>query len=144
MSCDPIGDMTAPEPLYVVTLAQLQTVSEANQRGMAIAKAGRVRGQRTTAYGKLRSKYPTPPKPPMVVVLVRYANRALDSDNLASALKAVRDGVADWLKIDDGNPGIRWVVEQEPARPRVYGVRIEVLPGAVECTSCRGRGWRHG
>lgn len=46
------------------------------------------------------------------VMLTRLAPRPLDSDNLASSLKAHRDGIADALGVDDGDQRIQWVYAQ--------------------------------
>jgi hypothetical protein len=53
----------------------------------------------------------------------------LDSDNLAGALKAVRDGVADWLGIDDRDPRVAWVCDQR--RAACWGVEIAVEASAA-------------
>lgn len=59
----------------------------------------------------------------IVVTLIRYGRR-LDDDNLRGALKAVRDGVAEWAGIDDGSPRWRWEYGQNKAgKP---GERVEV------------------
>jgi hypothetical protein len=56
----------------------------------------------------------------LVVLLVRCAPRLLDDDNLAGALKPVRDGVADILGVDDRDSRVTWVVAQErDTAPRV-------------------------
>lgn len=52
--------------------------------------------------------------------------RVLDDDNLASGFKATRDGVADWLGVDDGDKRLTWRYAQEKGAPKFYGVRIEV------------------
>jgi len=65
----------------------------------------------------------------LVVRLVRRAPRRLDGDNLAGALKSVRDGVADALGVDDRNPRVRWVVDQETAR--ASDVLVEVYVAEV-------------
>jgi len=49
--------------------------------------------------------------------------RRMDSDGVASALKAVRDGIADALGIDDGNSRITWIYGQERGE---YSVRVEI------------------
>lgn len=49
----------------------------------------------------------------LVVLMVRQAPRPLDSDNLASAMKAWRDGIADALGIDDRDKRVQWETEQE-------------------------------
>ena len=63
---------------------------------------------------------------PLEVELVRVAPRSLDSDNLTSSLKAVRDGVADWLGVDDGDERVRWTYGQRKGKPREYLVEIGV------------------
>lgn len=58
------------------------------------------------------------------VTLTRLGPRTLDSDNLASAGKYVRDTIALIAGVDDGSPLWQWVYEQEQC-PR-YGVRIQI------------------
>ncbi len=60
--------------------------------------------------------------PLLVVRLTRVGPKELDSDNLQGALKAVRDGVASWLKVDDASPLVEWKYVQEKGKA---GVRIE-------------------
>lgn len=61
---------------------------------------------------------------PAVVTLTRIGPRALDDDNLASALKHVRDGVADALGTHDGpGSGLTWRYGQAKGE---YAVRIEI------------------
>ena len=50
----------------------------------------------------------------------------LDSDNLASSLKAVRDGVADAMGVDDGCSRIQWCYAQRKGKPREYAVLVEI------------------
>ena len=56
----------------------------------------------------------------------RGSPRKLDDDNLASGFKAVRDGVADWLGIDDGSPRICWQYAQEKSKAGEYAARVHV------------------
>jgi hypothetical protein len=51
----------------------------------------------------------------------------LDGDNLQSAFKATRDGVADWLGVDDGDPRLDWQYRQRKGAAKVYAVEIEVI-----------------
>jgi hypothetical protein len=67
-----------------------------------------------------RPKY----EPPIVVTLTRIGPRKLDSDNNVSAFKHIRDGVADFLGIDDGSDLIRWEYAQEVESR--YAVRIQI------------------
>ena len=61
-----------------------------------------------------------------MITLTRLASRKLDSDNLATALKAVRDGVADALNLDDGDERLDWRYAQEKAPRGHYAVRVEI------------------
>ena len=57
--------------------------------------------------------------------MTRLSRALCDDDNLADALKYVRDAVADYLGVDDGPAGpVRWVPAQEAGD--VAGVRIEL------------------
>lgn len=49
----------------------------------------------------------------VVVTLTRIAPRELDDDGNVASLKAVRDGVADALGIDDRDPRLAFVYGQE-------------------------------
>ena len=64
---------------------------------------------------------------PATVVLTRVAPRKLDGDNLQSGFKAVRDGVADWLGVDDGNGLVDWQYAQRSGKAGEYAVEIEVI-----------------
>jgi hypothetical protein len=64
---------------------------------------------------------------PVTVILTRVAPRKLDGDNLQSGFKAVRDGVADWLGVDDGNGLIDWQYAQRSGKAGEYAVEIEVI-----------------
>ena len=60
-------------------------------------------------------------------MLTRIAPRQLDGDNLQSAFKATRDGVADWLGIDDGDKRLDWQYRQRSGGAKVYAVELEVI-----------------
>ena len=62
---------------------------------------------------------------PAVVPLTRVSPRGCDSDNLAGALKAVRDSVAAFLGVDDGADWVEWRYRQERGD---WGVRVEIAP----------------
>ena len=102
--------------------------SVANLREHWSAKARRTKLQRTAAQLSCR-----PARAlllPVVVVLTRVAPRPLDDDNLASAFKATRDGVADALGIDDRDARIAWKYSQlKPDKGQPTHVRIEILEG---------------
>jgi hypothetical protein len=63
---------------------------------------------------------------PCVITLTREGPGTLDDDNLQGALKAIRDGIADALGIDDRNPVVKW--EYAQVRMKQWGVLVEWEP----------------
>jgi hypothetical protein len=114
----------------LVLEAPILTVSEANKRGHWAKGARRAKSQRDVVKLLLVSKLGRAPAPPLEVRLVRIAPRRLDGDNLQRALKAIRDGVADWLGVDDGDPRLTWLYDQGAGAPKYYGVRVELRASA--------------
>lgn len=108
-------------------------MSEANQRGHWSKGAKRAKEQRSVARmkvygaGAVRLRGWTA----LAVTLTRLAPRRLDSDNLQRALKAVRDGVADALGVDDGDPRIEWRYGQRKAMS-IDGIEMRSLRYGVE------------
>ena len=99
----------------------------ANLREHWAARAARSKSQRSLANMAMRAR-PEFRKPleagqSATITLTRIAPRALDSDNLASAFKACRDGIADALGVDDGSPRLEWRYAQEKGAARV---RVEL------------------
>jgi hypothetical protein len=87
----------------------LQTPSTANLREHWAAKAKRTKSQRRAVF----LKCPPWPGPALLVVhIVRVGPRLLDSDNLQTAMKGIRDSVAARLGIDDGSRLVRWTYDQ--------------------------------
>lgn len=101
----------------------VKTVSEMNQRGHWSARAKRMRTHRRTAYALT----PAITALPAAVRLVRLSAGTLDDDNLRSALKGVRDGVADKLGIADNDPRVRWLYGQERCKRGDHAVRVELI-----------------
>lgn len=102
------------------------TVSEANRRDWH-GRSKRSKALRTEVAWAWRSARPTV-APPCSVHLVRLGGRELDDDNLRSALKAVRDQVADELGLEnDRDPRVEWTYAQEPGG-KSAGARIELRP----------------
>jgi hypothetical protein len=103
----------------------IKTVSEANAREHWAIKAKRAKIQRKDAKavvgGQLwKGRY----KLPLAISFVRIGKSKLDSDNLQGSFKAIRDGVADALGINDGSDLITWDYKQEKGKE--YAVRIKV------------------
>jgi hypothetical protein len=77
---------------------------------------------------------------PLLVVMTRIAPRALDDDNLASALKHLRDGIADALGYDDRDPRVRYRCAQRRGAVGEIGVEILIEPllAAADAVGERG------
>lgn len=103
----------------------VKTVSEANVRCHWATRARRAKHQRRAAYWTAREAIQgLKIAPPIRVDITRVGVRFLDSDNLAGACKGVRDGIADALRIDDGDERIQWTYAQAKGQARVEA-RIE-------------------
>lgn len=99
----------------------LRTVSEMNVRCHWSARAKRMKTARRTAAALC-----PPATVPCVVTMTRYSAGTLDDDNLRSALKGVRDGIADRLGVPDNSPAVQWRYEQAACNRGIYGVFVEI------------------
>lgn len=118
----PGGSVSRPRPVerietrlrFVVWISGLKTRSEANVGGKLKDKLGRKAEQKATVLAALPDvriafRLPTPVK----LVWVSSGGRKRDSDNLRSSLKVVRDAVAEWLGVDDGDTSaVSWSYSQ--------------------------------
>jgi hypothetical protein len=94
-----------------------RTPSTANLRESWQARHRRAKKQKTDA----RLCCPTWNEGPLLsVTLTRVGPKLLDVDNLASALKAIQDGIASWLRVDDGSPLVAWEYAQEKGEPSIH------------------------
>ncbi len=137
-----------PQGAPHTTRIPLHTISETQGRGnsrlAAILKSRRVKQQRSETFLHLLGTWGRrlPPRP-WEITLTRIAPRALDGDNLQAALKACRDGVADWLagtygQGQDRQAGLTWHYAQARGQPHEYAVEVRITTG-VETTQIRGR-----
>lgn len=110
----------------VVTLP-LRLVSVANAREHWAAKHRRTAEHRRVARMALATRLAglRAGRTSLVVTITRVGKRRLDTDNLASAGKAVRDGIADALGIDDGDDRVQWRYEQRIGASYAVEIRIE-------------------
>ncbi|HEV57524.1 MAG TPA: hypothetical protein ENN87_08500 [Phycisphaerales bacterium] len=112
----------------------IRTWSEPNLRGHWARRARRAHQQRQTSRTLVRAALTALPpaqgvldgRRRITVRLTRLGPRRLDSDNLAAALKHVRDGVADAMGLDDGDERLRWLYDQRKAGPDEYAVLVEI------------------
>jgi hypothetical protein len=129
--CDGSGKEPVPAPPLLVTTLDIKTVSEPNVTGRLRVKLKRKKLQRGGTTARLLAVFGwwVGGSIPLVVTLTRIAPRTLDSDNVHGALKHVRDGVADWLGVDDGDARVTWEVGQERGAAQQYAVRVEIRRG---------------
>ena len=96
-------------PLNQRTSWQLRARRAHNERGITRLALG----------PKIRGLGP----PPYTVKLTRFGRQKMDDDGLSASFKHVRDGVADALKLDDGDSRFSWIYQQAIVP---YEVLIEI------------------
>ena len=112
----------------------LKTVSEMNVRTHWAVRAKRMKEHRFCAKSAVAGVAKTALPPfmewpdmlPLVVVLTRYSAGRLDDDNLRSALKGVRDGVAEAIGINDADARVSYHYQQERCQRNSYAVGIKL------------------
>lgn len=106
-------------------LIPIRTVSALNAREVWQAKAARTAKERKAAAKALA----TAPRvmPPCTVLITRVSpGIGCDDDNLAGAMKAIRDEIAVWLKVDDRkSQQVRYRYAQKRGE---WGVQVEFGP----------------
>jgi hypothetical protein len=126
-----------PAPLVRLHLP-VATVSEANRASHESwhVRCSRAKTQRGTAklLALVHRNGLAALHRPLTIVLTRIAPRSLDTDNLAAALKAVRDGLTDALR--DAMPkkdrpkndsdGLHWLYAQHPPDEEQLGVGVRI------------------
>lgn len=110
----------------IATEIPIKIISTANARLNRFKLASMNRSHRTTVHNAL-AQVAQPPELPLTIVLTRIGPKMLDTDNLAGGFKAVRDGIADWLHVDDGSDQLDWQYRQRCAGAGVYYVEVEVI-----------------
>lgn len=108
----------------------LRTTTESNAKGSWRPKAERAKIQRTYARDVVRTQLP---RVPCTIEMVRIAPVALDDDNLPSALKHVRDGIADALGLDDRDKRLKFTCSEKSRGRGDYAVEVTITeaPDAV-------------
>lgn len=106
----------------------MRTVPGMNVREHWRTRTARVKAEKECVAWELVN-LERPPVPCSCLLMRVAPSRGLDDDNLAGALKSVRDAVAAWIGIDDG---LRDVVRYEYSQIRgPWAVRIEFGPPPV-------------
>jgi hypothetical protein len=123
-----IDGETYQRSALVETELPIRTWSVNGSRGHWSRFHKRAKEQRTATHAAVRSLILGAlirPRLPVVVTLTRLAPRALDDDNLRGSLKALRDGVADAMGVNDNDPAVTWEYGQD-RRSKSYAVRVRI------------------
>ena len=99
------------------------TGANAGQEGGGTGVAG---GSRPRPRKRARRAAPATPLLRVHLVCFRRPGRQLDDDNLRAGAKAMRDAIAAWFGLDDGERWIAWEYSQHETRGREgLGVKLE-------------------
>lgn len=109
-----------------VTIDGLRLTNGANAREHWATKARRAKRERGLILRALLASGVRVPRGPWSVEITRIAPRRMDSDGATIAAKHLRDGVADWLAVDDGADAVTFAVDQRKGEPREYAVRVVI------------------
>ena len=113
--------MEGIDRMIEVTLP-IKIVSVLNEREHHMA-----RYRRTKAHRKASFMVPKPRKLPCIITLTRIAPRKMDAhDNLRAGFKALVDGIAERIGVDDRDPRIEWRYKQERGEPKQYAARVTI------------------
>lgn len=126
----PNPDAVAPRGPDVIVgfVVPVHTRNESNgEQGSWAAKAKKRKTVRGPTRMCAQAAMMPPPSPPLVVVITRHSAGKLDPDGLASALKSVQDGIADWLGVNDAAEDlVRYERAQKPCKPGMSWITVEV------------------
>lgn len=118
-----ISDESRTTAPLSTTELPLRVESVANKREHWSKRARRAKLHRIAALAVPRHPLPC------VVTMIRVAPRKLDGDNLQSGFKALRDGIATVLGVDDADPSVDWQYGQARGRAKEYAVRVTIRAG---------------
>ena len=113
-------------------LQSLNSMLACRSLGASRARVARAARERWIAGSVCRSKFGLAPPAPLTITITRIGPRRLDSDNLAASAKHVRDGIADWLEIDDGDERLTWNYAQASDGRGRYAVGIRLQSSGGE------------
>lgn len=72
----------------------------------------------------LRCNVGAAPFLPSTIVITRVGKQRMDDDNVAYACKGLRDAIAEWLGIDDGDERVDWIYRARTGKR--YAVEVEM------------------
>jgi hypothetical protein len=123
-------ETAAPRRMRIEFDIPARATSEANAGGSLKGKLARKSALKAIARSclpRLTGPFPVPCR----VTITRHGTKKLDDDNLGRSLKSIRDVIADWLGVDDGDEGprgkVRWRCRQAAAWTPFVRVIVELL-----------------
>ena len=125
----------------ITVILPLHTINQMNgsHRHWRVVSTRRKRERGTAAMLVRNQLVRTGTKPPATVTITRLSAGELGDDGLRSALKSVRDGVADAFGVDDSAKSpLRFEYAQEKCKRGAYAVRVEIVPIAASTSTTRG------
>jgi len=102
----------------------IRTVNPLNTREHWSKRAKRSKAERRAAYLATYNVPLWPSRVPIMVSLTRIAPRKMDCDGCTASFKAIRDGIADKLGVDDGSESIRFSCAQRKGKE--YGIEVTI------------------
>jgi hypothetical protein len=122
--------MSSPDIAFTIHVATINSQNETRQGGWR-ARVRRAQKQKQACFWPLAKHVPrgTPLALPILVTLTRVSAGTMDDDGLRNALKHVRDAIANWVGIDDGDTtsiAFRYLQERGPKLTRL--VRVQISP----------------
>ena len=117
------------EVLLTVKIPGLVPRGTLNSREYWAARVRRVRKEHSQVSLALKlweAKNGSPPPMPWVVILTRRSPGKMDDDNAFGAMKGVRDALARWVGVDDGDDGFTWLYRLVRCDRKTAGTVIEI------------------
>jgi hypothetical protein len=122
------------EPLrVVVTVPGLRVTTPGNSRKHWRVEAKRARRERLATLLACKEQVADATRaallkaPRLRVRFVRVGRRRLDCVNTFGALKHVIDGMADWLKVDDGSDWYSWEIPTQEKGDDAVRIELEAM-----------------
>jgi len=119
--------------MQVTAKVPVRLVNALNQREHWRVRAKRAKEQRLAARVSLAKALPhwfatrDMPAGGATITITRRGGRRMDDDGLTASAKHVRDGIADYLGIDDGDLRLTWIVKQDKAPRGQHWVDVVVV-----------------
>lgn len=108
-----------------IVIPGMQLVSAANVHAHWRVRHKHVATERAVVRAMLGPRMPQSPTWHVVIAIRRP--RAMDTDNMAMACKAMRDEIADWLGLDDRTDRIAWTIRDDgPIGVRAHQVEVTI------------------